>query len=438
MPDRRRRARPAAPAPAGAPVEVTVGSVGARGDGVAEADGRRWYVPLAAPGDRLVVRPGAKRGDGTEAEIAEILAPGPDRADPPCPRFGDCGGCALQHLTDDARGDWTRGRVVEALARVGLGAVAVAPTVATPPGDRRRATLVAERRGRRVTIGFNARRSHRIVPPDGCRVLDPRILALLGPLADVLAVTMPDGGRIDVAVTLLDDGADVVFVGRLPLDLAARERLAAFAEAADLARLSLRAGTAAPVEPLAHRRAGVLSIGGVPVSPPPGGFLQASPSGEAALRRLVADGVGRARRIADLFAGSGTFALPLAAAGAAVHAVEGDAAAVATLRAAAVRVAGVTVERRDLDRDPVPAGDLARFDAVVFDPPRAGADAQAREIARSGVPRVVGVSCNPASFARDARTLVDAGYALTAVTPVDQFLWSAHVELVGVFGRAGG
>ncbi|MFN8723406.1 MAG: class I SAM-dependent RNA methyltransferase [Rhodospirillales bacterium] len=438
MPDRRRAKAAKTTVADAAPVEVTVASVGARGDGVADAGGRRLFVPLAAPGDRLLVRPGARRGDGCEAEIAAVLAPGPDRVEPPCPRFGDCGGCALQHLSDAARAAWARDRVVEALARVGLGGVPVAPTVTTPPGERRRAVLVAERRGRRVTLGFNARRSHRIVPPDGCSVLDPRILALLGPLAATLADVMADGTTIDVAVTLLDDGPDVVLVGRLPLDLAARERVAAFAEAADLARLSLRPGPTAPTEPLVHRRAGVLSMGGVPVSPPPGGFLQASPSGEAALRRLVADGTGAARRIADLFAGSGTFALPLAAAGAAVHAVEGDPAAVAALRGAATRVAGVTVERRDLDRDPVPARDLARFDAVVFDPPRAGADGQAREIAASGVPRVVGVSCNPASFARDARTLVDGGYALTAVTPVDQFVWSAHVELVGTFGRARG
>ena len=436
MRDRRRRStKPSSPIAPADPVEVTITALGSLGDGLAEDAGRRLYVPMAAVGDRLRVRPGARRGDGLEAEIEDILAPGPDRVDPPCPRFGDCGGCALQHLSDPARAAWTRDRVVEALVRMGLGAVPVAPTIAIQPGDRRRAVFVAERHGRTVTIGLNARRSHRIVAPEGCRVLDPALLAVLAPLAEILAHVMADGSRVDVAATRLDDGVDLVIIGRLPpLDLAARERVASFVEAADIARVSLKAGPTAPAEPVVHRRTGILSMGGVPVSPPPGGFLQATPTGEATLRRLVAEGIGTARRIADLFAGSGTFALPLAT-GATVHAVEGDAASVAALRAAAARVPQMTVERRDLDRSPLPARDLARFDAIVFDPPRAGADAQSREIAASAVPCVVGVSCNPVTFARDARTLVDGGYRLTGVVPVDQFLWSTHVELVGTFVR---
>ncbi len=220
-------------------------------------------------------------------------------------------------------------------------------------------------------------------------------------------------------------------------DLGARERLAAFADAVDLARLSWRAGEG-PAEPVSQRRPCIVVFGGVPVSVPPGAFLQASAEGEAELVRRVVTAVAGAGRVADLFAGLGTFSLPMAKA-AAVRAVDGDADAVAALRAAAngAGLAGrVTAEARNLFRDPLTAAELARFDAAVFDPPRAGAAAQASELARSGVLTVVGVSCNPVSFARDAASLAGGGYRLDRVTPVDQFLWSEHVELVGVFSRS--
>jgi len=413
---------------------VRIDALGARGDGVGRLpDGRTAYVPLAAPGDRVRVRPGAKRGDGVAADLLEVVEAGADRADPPCPHYGDCGGCALQHLTDDAYGAYVRARVAEPLARVGLAAVEVAPPVRVLPGDRRRIVLAARRTAAGVVLGFNARRSGRIVDVAACLVADPPLVALLPELRRVLGEVLPAGGGIDVSATVLDDGLDVVLVGRLAPGLAEREALAAFAERLDLARLTLRAGPRGAPEPLAWRRDGVVRFAGVRVRVPPGGFLQASRAGEAALRELVAGGVHGAPRIADLFAGSGTFAVPLAAGGAAVHAVEGDAEAHAAL--SAVRLPGLATARRDLERDPLAPAELDRFDAVVFDPPRAGAAAQAAEIARSRVPVVVGVSCSPETFARDARTLADGGYRLERVVPVDQFLWSPHVELAGVFRR---
>ena len=427
----RRPQRKAKPRSA-APVELTVTEIGARGDGLADHGGRRVYVPLTVPGDRVRVLLDAPRGDGIAARLLDLLEPGPIRAEPPCPHFGVCGGCALQHLDDQAYGDWKRAQVVTALARAGLTGIDVAPTVRTPPASRRRATFAAARRGGRVTLGFNERQSHHIADISGCLVVERDILALLGPLEDLLAAILPDGGALDVTVTALEGGLDVLLTGGPEPGLDARERLAAFAESSDVARLSWRRSASSPPEPVAARRPVHIGFGGVAVPIEPGAFLQASAEGEAALVDAVLAAVGDAWKIADLFAGLGTFTLPLSRR-AAVHAVEGDASAMAALSSAARTLPNVTAARRDLFDDPLTASELSRFDAVVFDPPRAGAREQSTQIAASGVPIVVAVSCNPATFARDARILTDGGYRLERVTPVDQFVWSAHVELVARF-----
>jgi 23S rRNA (uracil1939-C5)-methyltransferase len=419
-----------------APVELTVTEIGARGDGLADHGGRRVYVPLTVPGDRVRVLLDAPRGDGIAARLLDLLEPGPIRAEPPCPHFGVCGGCALQHLDDQAYGDWKRAQVVTALARAGLTGIDVAPTVRTPPASRRRATFAAARRGGRVTLGFNVMQSHRIADIFGCLVVQRDILALLCPLEDLLAAVLPDGGALDVTVTALEGGLDVLLTGGPEPGLDARERLAAFAESSDIARLSWRRSASSPPEPVAARRPVHIGFGGVAVPIEPGAFLQASAEGEAALVDAVLAAVGDARKVADLFAGLGTFTFPLARRGA-VHAVEGDASAMAALSSAARTLpnvtTNVTVARRDLFDDPLTASELSHFDAVVFDPPRAGAREQSTQIVASGVPTVVAVSCNPATFARDARILTDGGYSLERVTPVDQFVWSAHVELVARF-----
>ena len=428
--------RPQRKARTQAPVEVTVGEIGARGDGLADHGGRRVYVPLTVPGDRVRILPGEPRGDGIAARLLDVLAPGPDRAAPPCPHFGICGGCALQHLTDDAYAGWKRTQVVTALGRAGLTGIDVAPTVRTPPAGRRRATFAATRRGGRATLGFNERQSHRIAEISGCLVVEPAIRALLGPLEDLLTAVLPDGAALDVTVAVLEGGLDVLLTGGLEPGLDARERLAAFAESRDIARLSWRRSPSAPPEPVAARRPVHVRFGGTAVPVQPGAFLQASGEGEAALVDSVLAGVGNARKVADLFAGLGTFTFPMART-AAVHAVEGDASAMAALSSAARTLPNVTTARRDLFEDPLTASELSRFDAVVFDPPRAGAREQCTRIAESGVPVVVAVSCNPATFARDARILTDGGYRLESVTPVDQFVWSAHIELVARFTAAG-
>jgi 23S rRNA (uracil1939-C5)-methyltransferase len=404
-------------------VELDIERVGARGDGIGESEGKPVFVAFAAPGDRVRVRLGERRGDGIAAELVEVVVAGAARATPACRHFGACGGCAFQHLAPAAYAEAKRRLVVDALARHGLGGVVVAPLRVLPAGTRRRTRFAVRRR----RVGFQARASHEVVALSECAVLAPEIVRLLPRLAALR-------GNAGYTVTLADSGLDVVAERETPPDLAALETLGVFAAAADLARLSWRQ-EGEPV-PVAQRRPVRVTFGGVAVDLPADAFLQATQEAEAALTGLVLAGTAGAARVADLFAGIGTFSFPLAA-HARVDAVEGAAAALGALRTAAARAGlrRLATEQRDLARRPLEPAELAPYDAVVFDPPRAGAAAQAAMLARSRVARVVAVSCNPATFARDAATLVGGGYRLGEVTPVDQFVWSAHVELVAVFTR---
>ncbi len=429
-----RRSKPAAPG-SRREIELVIDRLGGGGDGIGMVDDQRVYVPFAAPGDRVRARLGRLDGQAYRGEFIELVQPGPNHREPPCPHFGPCGGCQVQHLAPPVYTEWKRGLLAGALARAGI-ETEVAALVETPPRSRRRASLAARRGRSGVFLGFNEAGSSRIVDLTDCVVLRPEITALLPPLRAVLATILPENGGADLAVTLLDDGIDLVIVAETKLDLERREMLAEFAAAQDLARLSWR-GADGFTDPVAHRRAGVVHFDEVPVTIPPGGFLQASAEGEAALTRLVRDGVGPAKRIADLFCGAGTFALPMARS-AQVTAIDGEGPAIEALAAAARRGGRgerITAQRRDLFRQPLTAAELRGFDAVVFDPPRAGARDQAEALAASAVPVVVAVSCNPSSLARDARTLVDGGYRLERATPVDQFLWSPHLEAVAVFRR---
>ncbi len=420
------------------PVEVTVERVGARGDGLARWQGQALFVPQSLPGDRLMVEFAARRGDGWEARPVTLLQEGPGRAEPGCRHYGLCGGCALQHMDDATYAAWKWDLARTTLDRAGLLAgVEIRPLVRTPPAARRRAVLTASRRGRRLWLGFNERASHRLIDLEQCPVLAPPLQALVAPLRPLLAGLLADGQQIDVALTLLADGVDLVLEGLAEPALPQLETLAAFAEAHDLARLTWRRKPGVPAEPVALRRTGLVRFGGVAVCPAPGAFLQASAEGEAALVQAACQGTAGAAQVADLFAGSGTLTFPLAGQAEQVHAVEGEPEGLRALTAGARQLppGRVTVERRDLFKDPLSPPELARFQAVVFDPPRAGAAAQAAALAASSVPAVVAVSCNPASFARDARTLVDGGYRLLELTPVDQFLWSPHLELAALFRR---
>lgn len=404
---------------------VTIERIGARGDGVANHGGRAIFLPFTAPGDEVRAR---LTRDG-KAELIEIVTPG-GRREPPCPHFGACGGCSLQHLTDEIYRAAKLALVREALTHRGLDPGAVAPIAPGWPGTRRRARLAMTG----AELGFHRRASHRIVDMRVCLVLRPALVTVLRALRAFGSKILGPSDPAFVSLTQADTGIDLLLDLPNPPALAALEASARFAESQDLARLSWRAGDEAAT-PVVQRRPVQMNFSGVPVDLPPDCFLQASAEGETMLRDLVLAGVGDAGTIADLFSGVGTFSFALAT-HAKVRAVDGDQAALAALQAAARRNGRrIAAERRDLDRRPLQAGELKHVDAAVFDPPYGGALAQARELARSAVPRIVAVSCNPASFARDARVLVDGGYRLLRVVPVDQFLWSAEIELVAHLER---
>ena len=387
----------------------------ARGDGVTET-GR--FVPMAAPGD--VVAP-----DGT-------VAPGGHRATPPCRHFPLCGGCRLQHVDDAAYRHYLTDRVADALAAQNVAPAEIRAPHLSPPRSRRRASLRAERRGRQALLGFNAAASHRIVDMRECHILRPELFALVGPLRDLLGALPPWRGQHEVRLALCDQGVDLLIEGLGFEGLAQAETVAAFAAAQRLARFAIDDGfgpqTLWEPEPV------TVTLSGVAVPLPHGAFLQATMDGEAALQAAVAEAVGEASAVADLFAGLGTFALALRGR---VYAAEAARDPALALGAAAKRAGRpVFVEHRDLYRRPLDPAELARFAAVVLDPPRAGAREQAVQIAASVVPQIAYVSCNPATFARDARLLVDGGYRLAWVVPIGQFRWSTHVELAACFRRA--
>jgi 23S rRNA (uracil1939-C5)-methyltransferase len=382
--------------------------IAARGDGVTES-GR--HVPFGVPGDTLL-------DDG-------LLAPGPHHQDPPCRHFPECGGCQLQHVDDVAYRGYLVSRVETALAQHALETEIRAPHL-SPPNSRRRASLRALKVGKGAVIGFNGTKSHRIVDMREDHILRPELFTLVDPLRRLLGDLLQSRRTAEVQMTVVDQGVDVTLKGVEPQGLAAMEALTAFCEAQALARLSIDQGFGA--ETLYEPVPATISLSAIPVAFPVGGFLQATADGEEALAGAVTEVVGDAKRIADLFAGLGTFALTAKAS----YAAEASRDAAAALKRAAPNMA---VEHRDLYRRPLARDELAAFDAVVLDPPRAGAEEQITALANSSVQRIAYVSCNPATLARDAKMLVDGGYALDWVRPVGQFRWSTHVELASCFTR---
>ena len=382
--------------------------IAARGDGVT-ASGR--HIAFGVPGDALL-------DDGA-------LAPGPHHQVPPCRHFPECGGCQLQHADDEAYRGYLVSRVETALAQHQLWTEIRAPHL-SPPCSRRRATLRALKLGQGAVIGFNEEKSHRIVDMRECHILRPELFALVAPMRALLADALRPKRTAEVQLTLLDQGVEVLFEGVSAEGYEAIDRLTGFAIEQRLARLGIDQGLGP--ETLFEPEPVTISLSGTPVPFPTGSFLQATADGEAALAGCVRDAVGDAARIGDFFAGLGTFALATGAA----YAAEASRDAAAALKRAAP---GTLVEHRDLYRRPLDPGELARFDAVVLDPPRAGAFEQVRALSSSAVGRIAYVSCNPATFARDARLLVDGGYKLEWARPVGQFRWSTHVELAACFSR---
>ena len=390
----------------------------ARGDGVTD-DGR--HIALAAPGDHV-----AK--DGT-------VEPGPHHVTPPCRHFSRCGGCQLQHVDDDTYATYLTDRINGALAAQQLPLPVTRAPHLSPPHARRRASLRAERIGRRVVIGFNEGASHRIVDMRECHVLRPELFALVEPLRALLRPHLRDRKPVGVRMTLGDQGVDLALEGITFEGLEGSEALTDFAGSHHLARLSLDEGYGP--EPRWEPEPVTITLGGIAVPLPAGAFLQATEDGEAALLAAVREIVGQAATVADLFAGLGTFALPIGA-DARVLAVEGARDAALALKTAANRSGRpVLIEHRDLFRRPLDRAELNRFEAIVLDPPRAGAKEQAPALATAEVARIAYVSCNPATFARDARTLIEGGWTLEWIRPIGQFRWTTHVELVAAFNRPG-
>lgn len=404
---------------------LTIDRLGHLGDGIAKGPDGPVYIPGLLPGEQVE---GTLHGD--RLLDPRIVTPSPDRKKPPCPHARTCGGCLMQHAADPFVTAWKEAIVKGALAGQGLDAP-FRPTQTSPPNSRRRATLAARKTKGGTLIGFHARGSDLIIPIPNCHLLHPDLLATF-PALD--ALTRAGGSRSsELALTLTRSlaGPDLAVTGGKPLDGPLRMDLARLAEAHGLARLTWDGET------VALRTAPMQRFGKALVAPPPGAFLQATPQGEAALLAAVTDAVGNARRIADLFAGCGTFALPLSERSE-IHAVEGETAMTAALEKGWRATPGLkklTTETRDLFRRPLEPDELRPFDAVVIDPPRAGAEAQFATLAKSRVPVIAAVSCNPVTFARDARLLTMAGFHLDWVQVIDQFRWSAHVELAACFSR---
>jgi 23S rRNA (uracil1939-C5)-methyltransferase len=411
-------------------LEIT--AIGQNGDGIARLEGQPIYIPYTAPGDVASVQLGEDRADGRRGTLTQILTPGPDRVAPHCPHYAKCGGCALQHISDAAYRDWKLDRLLQPLRRADVQPDRLHPLHVSPPASRRRVVVKVEKRGQKLALGFYEQASHRLVPITACPVLHPALFGLFAPIQTHLAAAMAEKQTADIALTLTRGGVDMTVIAAFPPSLHLREVLGQLADAENIARLYWRDKKTGKLDPVSLRETPFIRFGSFSVTPPPGGFLQATEDGEQALITAALNGVGTAGRVIDLFSGCGTFALSLPE-GVEVHAVEGDKAALSALAAAARGQKRITTEQRDLFRDPVPSTDLQDYDAALIDPPRVGAKAQMMELGKSGIPRIVSISCSPTSFARDARILQDAGYRLSWLAPIDQFLWSPHLEAVGLF-----
>ncbi len=409
--------------------QLTIARLGHRGDGVADTPAGPVYVPYTLPGETVTVEPVAGHPD--RRHLDHVDKPSHERAAPICKHFTQCGGCALQHWSLAEYHLWKRGLVAEALAQAGV--IAPVADIIDAHGQGRRRAVLHARRGARdvLEVGFTAPRAHHIVAIDRCPILAPGLDGAIAAAWAIAEILKPANKPLDIQMTATDSGMDVDVRGSGSLNSRRTTALAGVAEKHRLARIT-RHG-----ELVAQAAQPLMKIGRAQVPLPPGAFLQATAAGEATLARLVTGHVGAAKRVADLFCGIGTFALRVAEQ-ARVTAADSEANAIKALERAAANTSGlkpVEAQTRDLFRRPFMAAELKGVDAVVFDPPRQGAEAQARELVKSAVPVVIAVSCDATTFARDAGILVSGGYKLAGVTPVDQFRYSFHVEIVAKFER---
>ena len=405
---------------------VTVAALGARGDGIVETPDGPLHIPYVLPGEKI-----SAEISGNRAKLVEIIASATQRIDPACRHFGTCGGCSVQHLKEDDYAGWKRQVLQKALQARGIDKE-VDPLVLCDVSTRRRAGFTVLASGKSVQLGFHRMRGNQLVDIEECPVLHPQISGRFDGLRKLARLTGGSRKPARMLVTATQTGLDIDLERAVQLTARTAPQTADLMSQNGIARLSSDGQVVMEVAKP------IIMFGDVAVTPPPGGFLQATIAAENAMSTLIADHVLPARRVADLFSGCGTFAFRLAAKSA-IHAVENHAGSIAALDMAARNAQGlkpVTTEKRDLSRRPLMPTELKRFDAVVFDPPRAGAEEQARMIAKSPVRRIAAVSCNPGTLARDLRILIDGGYQLERVVPIDQFLWSHHVEAVALLRLA--
>ncbi|MDA9930052.1 RsmD family RNA methyltransferase [Alphaproteobacteria bacterium] len=428
------------------PIDLEITHVGGRGDGVGKARythnhvsaDHSVFVPGSLPGERVLAQPISINGQGISTELSEIILPSPERRDPDCAVFHVCGGCTLQHWQDDAVRNWKMQHVKAHLQRAKVEPAEIGEIEVSPRQSRRRATFHLKRLQNDVVAGFQERGSSRIITPEGCSVLRPELTKLLDQLTPFAKAHFPVGIDIDAVANCLDNGICLLLRGPAGWYDGVLEALTVWAADHALARLSVADNdTPDPLTLFAHS-APWLRFGEITVTPPPGGFLQATIEAQTVLQNAVAGIIGEAGHVLDLFCGCGTLSLPLLNGRRHLTAVESDRLALAALKSAvdaAGRGAQLTCINADLANAPMMAASISEFDAVILDPPRSGAAAQCAHLADSSVKIAAMVSCNPASFARDAATLISGGFALTHLQVIDQFRFTSHVELVGTFTR---
>jgi 23S rRNA (uracil1939-C5)-methyltransferase len=420
-------------------LEVTIDRLGGRGDGIAETPAGPVYVPNALPGEDILVRLGKARAEGMAGKVVERRSDSADRVDPTCRHFGRCGGCATQHIGQSAYAAWKRDLLLEALARRGFEDPSIVADIVLCPPERRRLRFAAIGRKGDAVLGFNARGSNQVIDLEMCSIAEPRIVAVLPALREALGDVLTPKMTCDVEIVAAENGLDILLVSRVSMNGKRRQRLIDFAGEHGVVRVGFQGDERFPPETIIQFEAPVVHFGATSMPFPSGAFLQPSAAGEKALREavqlLIPPG---AMRIVELFSGCGAFGIPLAAAGFRVAAYEAEEPMIYAMGQVAGRAdlgGRISGRVRDLARQPVRPEEMDGVDLVLLDPPRNGATAQIEQIADSDVPAVVYVSCNPASFARDAGTLADSGYTLRQVIPVDQFVHTAHLELVALFQR---
>lgn len=415
-------------------LDLTIDDIGAQGDGIAHVGNAAVFVSGALTGERVRVNLEESKNLVKRAELIEILVPSSLRVQPPCPHFPLCGGCRFQHLNDETYTSFKLGQLQQTLLREKIDLPPFMAPVITAPETRRRARIAVEKKNKDTLIGFNEWRSHSIVDLQSCPVMRSEIVALIGMLRPFLSTYLRTGEKCDFQLTSLPDGMDVVIIGGPSLDITKRQFLAEMAQKLKITHLSWKKWDRAPTEPLVHLGPLGVTFGKTRVPFPPGSFLQATETGEQALIDFVKSAQKTGDRVLDLFCGLGTFGLSLDDPKS-VHFADLDGPAVTALEHEVRKGGRFEVSLRNLTGDPFSIEELKAYDLVIFDPPRGGARAQAAQLAQSKVKTIIAVSCDPPSFAKDAKILIEGGYKLQSILPIDQFLWSPHLECAAKFTK---